>query len=112
MGYSTSNTVNLGANAKSANLLSGDINEFVTVPSQVNIFAVSSAAGTNLTVLADSDVAIDDQEILGIGTSLDKSQHLADSFLVAAGTRLAIFLRDTTGAATNDILVGVEVNPV
>jgi len=112
MGYSTSNTVNLGANATSANLLSGDINEFVTVPSQVNIFAVSSAIGTNITVLADSDVAVDDQEILAIGTSLDKSQHLVDSFLVAAGTRLSARLRDTSGAATNDILVGVEVNPV
>lgn len=112
MGYSTSNTVNLGANATSGNLLSGDINEFVTVPSQVNIFAVVSAVGTNMTVLADSDVAVNDQEILSIGTSLDKSQHLVDSFLVSAGTRLAITLRDTSGAATNDILVGVEVNPL
>lgn len=112
MAYSTSNTVNLGANATSANLLAGDINEFVTVNSQVNIFAASSAIGTNITVLADSDVAVDDQEILSIGTSLDKSQHLVDSFLVSAGTRLAIRLRDTSGAATNDILVGVEVNPI
>lgn len=112
MAYSTSNTVNLGANATSANLLAGDINEFVTVPSQVNVFAASSAVGTNITALADSDVAVDDQEILSIGTSLDKSQHLVDSFLVNAGTRLAIRLRDTSGAATNDILVGVEVNPL
>lgn len=112
MGYSTNNQVNLGANATSANLLSGDINEFVTVPSQVNIFAVSSAIGTNITVLADSDVAVDDQEILGIGTTLDKSQHLVDSFLVGAGTRLVLRLRDTSGAATNDILTGVEVNPI
>lgn len=112
MGYSTTNTVNLGANAKSANLLSGDINEFITVASQVNLFAVSSAIGTNISMLADSDVAVDDQEILAIGTSLDKSQHLVDSFLVAAGTRLALTLRDTSGAATNDILTGVEVNPL
>lgn len=112
MGFSTSNTVNLGANATGANLLAGDINEFVTVPSQVNLFAVSSAAGTNITALADSDVAVDDQEIIAIGTSLDKSQHLVDSFLVGAGTRLAVRLRDTSGAATNDILVGVEVNPL
>jgi len=112
MSFSSSNTVNLGANAKSANLLSGDINEFVTVASQVNLFAVSSAIGTNITMLADSDVAVDDQEIVAIGTSLDKSQHLIDSFLVAAGTRLALTLRDTSGAATNDILTGVEVNPL
>lgn len=111
MPYSTSNTVNLGANAKSANLLAGDINEFVPVRARVNVFAVSSAIGTNITVLADSDVAVDDQEILAIGTTMDKSQHLVDSFVVAPGTRLAITLRDTSGAATNDILVGVEVLP-
>jgi len=111
MPYSTSNTVNLGANAKSANLLAGDINEFVPTRARVNVFAVSSAAGTNITILADSDVAVDDAEILAIGTTLDKSQHLVDSFAVAAGTRLAITLRDTSGAATNDILVGVEVLP-
>lgn len=111
MPYSTSNTLNLGANAKTGNLLSGDINEFVPTRARVNIFAVASAVGTNITVLADSDVAVDDQEILAIGTTLDKSQHLTDSFVVAPGTRLAITLRDISGAATNDIFVGIEVLP-
>lgn len=112
MSYSTNNEVDLAANSTTANLLSGDINEFVTVPSQVNLFAVSSAAGINITMLADSDVAIDDQEIVSIGTSLDKSQHLVDSFLVGAGTRLALRLRNTTATATIDILTGIEVNPL
>lgn len=112
MGYSTSSTVNLGANITTANLLSGDINEFVTVPSQVNLFAVASALGVSVTMLADSDVAVDDQDIVSVGTSLDKSQHLVDSFLVQAGTRLALRLRETAGVATADILTGVEVNPL
>jgi len=112
MSYSTNNEVDLAANATTANLLSGDINEFVTVPSQVNLFAVASVAGINVTMLADSDVAVDDQEILAIGTSLDKSQHLVDSFLVAAGTRLTLRLRNTTVTATIDILTGIEVNPL
>ena len=112
MPYSTNFQLNLGANAKSSNLLSGDINEFVPVDSQVNIYGVSSAVGTNITVLADSDVAIDDQEIVAIGTTLNKSDHLLDSFAVGGGTRLAIFLRDTSGAATNDINTGVEVLPL
>lgn len=112
MGWSTSITTNLAANTTTANLLSGDINEFVTVPSQINIFAVTSAAGVALTMLADSDVAIDDQEITGVGTSLDKSQHLLDSFLVQAGTRLALRLRETAGVSTADIITGVEVNPL
>lgn len=112
MPYSTQNTVNLAANSKSSNLLSGDINEFVSVDSQINIYAVSSAIATNITVLADSDVAVDDQEILPVGTTLNKSDHLLDSFAVGGGTRLALFLRDTSGAATNDILTGVEVLPI
>jgi len=112
MGYSTSSTVNLAANTTTANLLAGDINEFVTVPSQVNIFAVTSALGVSVTALADSDVAVDDQDIVSVGTTLDKSQHLVDSFLVSAGTRLALRLRETAGVATADILTGVEVNPL
>ena len=112
MGYSTSSTVNLAADSTTANLLSGDINEFVTVPSQVNLFAVASAREMRITMLADSDVAVDDQPIVAIGTSLDKSQHLVDSFLVSAGTRLALRIRNTGTATTIDTLTGVEVNPL
>jgi len=112
MPYTTNFQLNLGANAKSANLLAGDINEFVAVDSQVNIYAVSSAVGTNISVFADSDIAVDDQEIVTIGTTLNKSDHLLDSFAVAGGTRLALTLRDTSGAATNDINTGVEVLPL
>jgi len=110
--FTTSVTTNLAANTKTVNLLSGDINEFVTAVSQVNIYAASSASGVNVTALADSDVAIDDTEIVNIGTTLNKSDHLLDSFAVAAGTRLSLFLRETAGAATSDILVGVEVLPL
>jgi len=112
MAFSSSETVDIAANTTSANLLSGDINEFVTVPSQVNLFAVASAREMRITMLADSDVAVDDQPIVSIGTSLDKSQHLVDSFLVGAGTRLALRIRNTGTATTIDTLTGVEVNPL
>lgn len=112
MPYSTQNTVNLAADSKSANLLAGDINEFVPVDSQINVYAVASAISINITVLADSDVAVDDQEILPISTTLNKSDHLVDSFAVGGGTRLAITLRETAGVATVDILTGVEVLPL
>lgn len=112
MGYSTSETVDIAANTTSANLLSGDINEFVTVASQVNLFAVSSAREMRITMLADSDVAVDDQPIINIGTTLDKGAHLIDSFLVSAGTRLALRIRNTGSATTIDTLTGVEVNPL
>jgi hypothetical protein len=112
MSYSSFNQANLSASTKTSNILSGDINEFVGQPSRVNIYAVSSAGGVRLNMLADSDVAIDDKEIVSIGTSLDKSQHLLDSFAVFAGTRLALTLRETAAAATTDVLIGVEVLPL
>lgn len=112
MSYSMFNKANLTASTKTANILSGDINEFIGSVSQVNIYAVSSAIGVNISVMADSDVAIDDKEIIPIGTTLDKSQHLLDSFTVGPGTRLAIFLRETAASATTDVLLGVEVLPL
>lgn len=105
------NQPNLAASTKTANLLSGDINEFVTQRSMVNIYAVSSASGIRMTLLASSDVAIDDKEILPIGTSLLIPDHLIDSIPVAAGTRLSLTLRETAAAATTDVLVAVDVQP-
>jgi len=112
MGSTTIRTDNLAANTKSANILAGDVNEFVGVTSQVNIYSIASAVGIRISVFADSDIAIDDKEIPNIATSLDKSAHLLDSFTVAAGTRLAVFLRETAGVATTDMLTGVEVIPL
>lgn len=110
--YTVIRNDNLGANTKSANILSGDINEFVSVDSAVTVYSIASATGVRLTCYADSDIAIDDKEIPNIATSLDKSAHLLDSFIVAGGTRLAIFLRETAGVATTDMLTGVEVIPI
>lgn len=112
MPYSMFNQANLSASTKTANILSGDVNEFIGSTSRVNIYAVSSASGVNIQVMADSDVAIDDKEVVNIGTTLDKSQHLLDSFVVAPGTRLSATLRETAGAATTDVLLGVEVLPL
>lgn len=105
-------TVNLAASTKSANILSGDVNEFVPYPAQITIYAVSSATGIRMTSLADSDVVIDDKEIPYIGTTLDTSAHFVDQFEVEAGTRLAIFLRETAAVATTDIYVAVDVQPL
>lgn len=103
---------NLSASTKTSNILSGDVNEFVTQLSQVNVYAVSSATGVNISVYADSDIAVDDKEIPYIGTSLVSSDQLIDSFVVTEGTRLAIFLRETAAAATTDVYTKVEVLPL
>jgi len=103
---------NLTASAVSADILAGDINKFVSVMSQVNIYAVISALGVRLSIFADSDIAIDDKEITNIGTTIDNSAHLIDSFVVGGGTQLFARYRETAGAGTIDALAKVEVVPL
>lgn len=102
-------SANLSASTKTANILAGDVNEFVTEESEVNIYAVSSATGVRISVYADGDIVVDDKEIPYIGTTLDTSAHFLSSFSVAAGTRIAIYLRETAAAATTDVYTAVDV---
>lgn len=103
------NQANLTASTKTANILAGDINEFVTEESDVTIYAISSASGVRMSVFADGDLLIDDKEILVIGTSLIIPDNMQTSFTVDAGTRLAIYLRETAGVGTTDVLLAVDV---
>lgn len=103
---------NLTASVKTANRLQGDVNEFIPYDAIVRITAVSSAIGIRMSVFADSDLLVDDKEIPFIGTSLIDKDHVIDEFQVEAGTRLAIFLRETAAAGTTDVYTGVEVTPV
>lgn len=103
---------NLSASTKTANILSGDVNEFIPYPAMVRITSVSSAIGVRLSVFADSDLLVDDKEIPFIGTSLIDKDHIIDEFEVEAGTRLAVFYRETAAAATTDVYLGVEISPL
>lgn len=105
-------SANLTASTKTANILAGDINEFVPQMSQVNVYAVTSATGVRISLFADSDIAVDDKEIAAVGSTLNKSDHLLDSFVVGPGTRLAVFLRETAGAGTIDVYTCIEVIPL
>lgn len=105
-------SANLAASTKTANLLSGDVNEFVPYDASVRITSVSSAIGVKMSVFADSDLLVDDKEIPFIGTSLIDKDHFIDGFEVEAGTRLAVFLRETAAAATTDVYLGVEITPM
>lgn len=107
----TINTVNLAANTKTANLLAGNINEFVATRSRVQLACVASASGVRLTFLGGADVGIDDAEVLAIGTTLIYPDHVIDTYIVGAGTRMLVTLRETAGAATTDILTSVDVQP-
>jgi hypothetical protein len=112
MPSSTFYSLNLAANGNSGNLLAGDINEFVPVPSVVSVYAVVSALGMQITVLADSDIAVNRKQIPFIGTTLVKKDQLIDSFAVAGGTRLNVQLDDTSASGTSDTYVCVEVTPI
>lgn len=111
MPKSTIYSQNLTALQKTANILSGDQNEFIGYPAHVRITAVSSAVGVNLSVFADADLIIDDKPISAIGVTLDDQSHKIDEFDVEPNTRLSIFARETANVSTSDIYVGVEVTP-
>lgn len=112
MASHTTYTLNLAASTKTANLLAGELVEFVPYPALVRIFAVTSALGVNIIAHADSDIAVDDKEIPFVGATLNNSDHEVDRFMVRAGTRLGIFLRETAAAGTLDIYTRVEITPL
>lgn len=103
---------NLTASTKTANVLAGDVNEFIPYNANVRITSVSSAIGVKMSVFADSDLLVDDKEIPFIGTSLIDKDHLIDEFQVSAGTRLAVFYRESAAVGTTDVYLGVEVTPI
>jgi len=105
-------SANLAASTKTANVLAGDVNEFVPYDAQVTVYAVSSAVGIRVSFFADSDLLIDDKEIPYIGTTLDVSAHFVDQFGVEGGTRLALFLRETAAVATTDVYTAIDVSPL
>jgi len=105
-------SANLTASAKTANIFSGDVNEFIPYDAHITFYAVSSATGVRITLMADSDVFIDDKEIPNIGTTLSTSDHIIDEVDVAAGTRLTCFLRETAAAGTTDVYVAFDVTPL
>jgi len=106
------NSVDLAANTRTGNIIAGDPNEFLAYPATVNVYQVSSASGIRSAIYADTDVVVDDKEILSIGTSIDTSAHLMSSFEVEAGTRLSVFLRNTTATATFDVLTLIDIQPL
>lgn len=106
------NSVNLAANTRTSNIFAGDPNEFVGYDADVTVYQVSSASGIKSTILADTDVVVDNKEILSIGTTLDTSAHYLTNFQIAEGTRLSCFLQETSGVATTDVLTLAMIDPL
>jgi len=105
-------TANQAALSKTANILAGDVNEFIPYDAEVAIRAVSSAIGIKLSIFADTDLLVDDKEVPYIGTSLIDKDHVVDTFQVQAGTRISAFARETANVATTDHYFSVEITPL
>jgi len=89
----------IAANSTSANLLAGDINEFLGNPAVVSLFCTGAAVGLRAQLLIGSDVTIDDQEI----SDANRFPISPDDFLSRGGglqgDRLTLRFRNTTVGA-------------
>lgn len=108
----TVNNTNITANTRTANIFAGDPNEFINYPATIRLYQVSSASGVKTTLLFDTDVIVDNKEILFIGTSVDTSAHLMAEDDCEAGTRLSCFLQETAGVSTSDVLTLLDIEPL
>lgn len=93
------NETSIAANSTSANLLAGDINEFLGRPSVVSLFCTGAAVGLRAQLLIGGDVVIDDQPI----SDANRFPITPDDFLSRGGglggARLTLRFRNTTVGA-------------
>ena len=102
-------TTSVAADATSANLLAGDINEFLGRNSVVSLFCTGSAVGLRAQLLIGAAVVIDDQAI----SDANRFPITPDDFLSRGGgtpgDRLTLRFRNTTaGALTAEWRLAVE----
>lgn len=104
--------VSVGANAKSADQITGTY-QFLPSDGTVTIIARGSATGMNVQLFADGVALANDLAIPYTGTAgaVSVIDHEVASFEVDAGARLEFYLRNTTaGALTTDYIVNFEPN--
>ena len=99
----------IAADSTSANLLAGDINEFLGRAAVISLFCTGSAVGLRAQLLVGQDVVIDDQTI----SDANRFPITPDDFLARGGglpgDRLTLRFRNTTaGALTAEWRVAIE----
>ena len=98
MGVITGET-SVAADSTTANLLAGDINEFLGRPSVVSLFVAAAAVGIRAQLLVGKDVVIDDQPV----SDANVFPRTPDDFLSRGGglggERLTLRFRNTTAGA-------------
>jgi len=89
----------IAADSTSANLLAGDINEFLGRAAVVSLFCTGAATGLRAQLLIGQDVVIDDQAI----SDANRFPITPDDFLARGGglpgDRLTLRFRNTTAGA-------------
>jgi len=104
-----SGSTSIAADSTSANLLAGDINEFLGRAAVVSLFCTSAATGVRAQLLIGQDVAIDDQLI----SDANRFPITPDDFIARGGglpgDRLTLRFRNTTaGAIITEWRVAIE----
>jgi len=101
----------VGANATSANVLAGQLYEFLPSNAKVALFATGSAAGLRTTLNIGGEQIVDDT---GIGTQ-NRSPIVPDDLVATdggrRGERLILRFRNTTAGALTAFYM-VQINPV
>jgi len=93
------NSISVAANAVSANVLAGELYEFLPGNAQVVLSVAGSATGLNVTFLAGGVSLINDQAI----NLANRFPIIPDDIItqeqIPGGARLLITFRNTTGGA-------------
>ena len=93
------NSVSVAANAVSANVLAGELYEFLPGNAQVILSCTGSAAGLNTTLLAGGVTLINDQAIGSQNRFPVIPDDIITQEVVPGGARLLLTFRNTTGGA-------------
>lgn len=93
------NSISVGANAVSANVLAGELYEFLPGNAQVVVSATGAAIGLNVTLLAGGVALINDQAI----SLQNRFPIIPDDIItqetIPGGARILLTFRNTTGGA-------------
>lgn len=89
----------VAANDRTANVLDGKAEVYLTRNSMLSFFIVAAAVGINATVIVGDTVVIDDQEISSANRFPIRPDDLTARSGGAGGDLVGVFLRNTTGGA-------------
>lgn len=86
----------IAANTTSANLLTGDINEFLGAAAVISLFCTAAAIGIRAQLLIGADVTIDDQPISDANRFPTTPEDFLSRGAGLPGDRLTLRFRNTT----------------